>query len=183
MSKLISEEEKYNGPRFNVIQKIYEDEKGKRYVRDCVNPGEAAVVLPITENNEVVFVKQLREAIGKIALELPAGMVDEGENPIQTAKRELQEETGLIANKVEHLISVYPSSGYTSERIHIYYAKDFDFGKQKLDDTEDIISIEKIPINKCLDLAKENYFEHASQNIAILMYYFKHIIRRKKWIN
>ena len=141
MSKLISEEEKYNGPRFNVIQKIYEDEKGKRYVRDCVNPGEAAVVLPITENNEVVFVKQLREAIGKIDLELPAGMVDEGENPIQTAKRELQEETGLIANKVEHLISVYPSSGYTSERIHIYYAKDFDFGKQKLDDTEDIIKM------------------------------------------
>lgn len=183
MSKLISEEEKYSGPRFNVVQKIYEDKNGKKYIRDCVNPGDAAVVLPITKDNEVVFVKQLREAIGKVALELPAGMVDDGEEPIETAKRELQEETGLIAETVEHLISVYPSSGYTSEKIHIFYAKNFEIGNQKLDDTEEIISIEKIPINRCLELAKENYFEHASQNIAILMYYFKHIIRRIKWKN
>lgn len=175
MSKLISEEEKYKGPRFNVVQKIYENDEGKRYIRDCVNPGEAAVILPVTKEGEVVFVKQLREAIGKVALELPAGMVDEGENPIETARRELQEETGLISKNIEHLISVYPSSGYTSEKIHIYYAKDFEEGNQKLDDTEDIISIEKIPLEKCLELAKENYFEHASQNIAILMYYFKYI--------
>lgn len=106
MSKLISEDEKYKGSRFNVVQKVYEDEIGNRYIRDCVNPGDAAVVLPITNENEVIFVKQLREAIGKVALELPAGMVDEGEEPLETAKRELQEETGLIANKVDHLISV-----------------------------------------------------------------------------
>lgn len=76
MSELISEELKYDGPRFNVVQKIYERDDGKRYVRDCVNPGDAAVVLPIDENGDVVFIKQLREAVGEVSLELPAGMVD-----------------------------------------------------------------------------------------------------------
>ena len=175
MGKLISEEVKFDGVRFNVVQKIYQNEDGTTYVRDCVNPGEAAIVLPIDKDNNVVFVKQLREAIGEVCLELPAGMVDEGEEPIMTAKRELEEETGIIANTLEHLISVYPSSGYTSEKIHIFYAKDFEIGKQKLDATENIESIEKIPLNKCLELVKENYFKHASQNIAILNYYFKYM--------
>lgn len=175
MGKLISEEVKFDGVRFNVVQKVYQNENGKTYVRDCVNPGDAAVVLPIDENNNVIFVKQLREAIGEMSLELPAGMVDPGEESIETAKRELEEETGLKAKKIEHLISVYPSSGYTSEKIHIYYAKDFEEGKQKLDDTENIEAIERIPLDKCLELIKENYFKHASQNIAILNYYFKYV--------
>lgn len=175
MGKLIKEELKFDGVRFNVVQKVYQREDGKTYVRDCVNPGEAAVVLPIDENDNVVFVRQLREAIGEMSLELPAGMVDEGEEPIATAKRELEEETGLIANEIKHLLSVYPSSGYTSERIHIFYAKDFTNGTQKFDDNENIESIERIPLKKCLELVKENYFKHASQNIAILNYYFKYV--------
>ena len=175
MGKLISEEVKFDGVRFNVVQKVYQNEDGKTYVRDCVNPGDAAIVLPIDENNNVVFVMQLREAIGEVCLELPAGMVDPGEDPKDTAKRELEEETGIIANTVEHLISVYPSSGYTSEKIHIYFAKDFKNGKQKLDSTENIEEIKRIPLSECLELVKKNYFKHASQNIAILNYYFKYI--------
>lgn len=176
MGKLISEEVKFDGVRFNVVQKVYQNEDGKTYVRDCVNPGDAAIILPIDENGNVVFIKQLREAIGEVCLELPAGMVDPGEEPIDTARRELEEETGIIAGTVEHLISVYPSSGYTSEKIHIYYAKDFKEGKQKLDSTEHIESIERIPLDRCLELVKENYFKHASQNIAIMNYYFKYVI-------
>ena len=60
MSKLISEEEKYRGPRFNVTQKIYLRDDGTKIIRDIVNPGEAAVILPITEDNEVVFITQYR---------------------------------------------------------------------------------------------------------------------------
>ena len=175
LAKLISEEVKFDGVRFNVVQKVYQDENGKTFVRDCVNPGEAAVILPIDENNNVVFVKQIREAVGFLSLELPAGMVDPGEEPIDTARRELEEETGIRAKTVEHLISVYPSSGYTSEKIQIFYAKDFEKGNQKLDDTEHIEEIERIPLDRCLELINENYFKHASQNIAILNYYFKYM--------
>ncbi|MCI8308911.1 MAG: NUDIX hydrolase [Clostridia bacterium] len=175
MGKLLSSEEKYNGPRFNVIQKVFERDDGKKIIRDIVNPGEAAVILPLTENNEVIFVTQLRESIGKISMELPAGMVDSGEKPIETAKRELEEETGFIAKNIEHMISIYPSTGYTSEKVHIFLAKDFEKGKVHLDSTEEILNIVKIPIEECIDKAKNGELENASQIIAILLYSTKYM--------
>ncbi len=175
MSKLISEEEKYKGPRFNVTQKIYLRDDGTKIIRDIVNPGEAAVILPITEENEVIFITQYRESVNKVSLELPAGMVDPGEKPIETAKRELEEETGLIANKIEPLISIYPSTGYTSEKVHIFLAKDFENGKQRLDSTEEILSIKKIKIEECIEKIKKGELENASQLIGILLYYTKYM--------
>ena len=175
MSKLISEEELYNGPRFNVTQKIYLRDDGTKIVRDIVNPGDAAVILPITDDNEVVFITQYREAVNKISMELPAGMVDPGESPIETAKRELEEETGLICNNIEPLISLYPSTGYTSEKVHIFLARNFENGKQKLDSTEEILSIKKIKIEECVEKIKSGELENASQIIAILLYYTKYM--------
>jgi ADP-ribose pyrophosphatase len=170
MGKLISSEVKYDGPRFNVVQKIFEREDGKKIVRDIVNPGDAAVVLPITENNEIVFVSQLREAIGKVSVELPAGMVDPGEEPIQTARRELEEETGLIAKNIEHMISLYPSTGYTSEQVHIFLARDFEQGHVQLDATEQILDVIKVPVEECIERVKNGKLENATQIIAILLY-------------
>lgn len=175
MSKLISEEEKYSGPRFKVTQKIYLREDGTKIVRDIVNPGEAAVILPITDNDEVVFITQYRESINKVSLELPAGMIDPGEEPIETARRELVEETGLICNNIEHLISLYPSTGYTSEKVHIFLARDFEEGNQRLDSTEEILSIKKIKIEECVNKIKNGELENASQIIAILLYYTKYM--------
>lgn len=174
MSKQIDEKIVYKGKRFTVTQRKYVNDNGMEYTRDIVNPGDAAIVLPITENNEVVFIKQFRESVGKVAFELPAGMIDKGEEPIHAAVRELEEETGLIAKEIIPLISVYPSIGYTTEKLHIFVAKDFSKGKVKLDDDEEILSLEKVPIEKCFEMAKNNKLELASQNIAILMYYFKY---------
>ena len=175
MAKLIKEEVKFDGPRFNVIRKTYEREDGKQFLRDIVNPGEAAVILPITDKNEVVFETQVRESVGKVCLELPAGMVDKGEEPIDTAKRELEEETGLIANYIEHLITIYPSTGYTSERVHIFLARDFENGHTHFDSTEEILDIVKIPIEECIEKAKNGELENASQVIAILLYSQKYM--------
>jgi len=175
MGQLINEEIMFDGPRFNVTRKIYKRQDGKEILRDIVNPGDAAVILPITEKNEVVFVTQFREAIGKASMELPAGMVDLNEEPIVTAKRELEEETGIIANKLEHMITIYPSTGYTSEKVHIFLAKDFEYGQMHLDETEEILKIERIPIEECIEKAKSGLLENASQVIAILLYKLKYM--------
>lgn len=175
MSKLINEEKKYKGPRFDVVRKTYEREDGVKIIRDIVNPGDAAVILPITDNNEVVFEKQYRESVEKVCLELPAGMIENGEEPIDTAKRELEEETGIIAKKLEHMITIYPSTGYTSEKVHIFLAKDFEEGKVHLDSTEEIIDVVKIPIEQCIEDAKNGKLENSSQLIAILLYKEKYM--------
>lgn len=174
MSKLLSEELKFDGPRFKVYRKEYEREDGLKYIRDCVEPGNAVVILPITENNEIIFVKEEREVIGRISMGLPAGMVDSEENPEDAAKRELKEETGIDAKNLEFLISYFPSCGYTSEKIFIYLARNFTYGEQHFDESEQILSVEKIKIDDCLKMVYENKFDHASVNIAILLYYYKY---------
>ena len=174
-NKLISEELKYDGPRFNVVQKKYVRDDGVEIIRDIVNPGEAAIILPIDENNEVIFERQLRESIGKVSLELPAGRIDPGEDAAHAAKRELEEETGLIAEKLEHMITLYPSTGYTSEKVHIFLAKDFREGQVKLDTTEEILELVKIPIEECVEKAKNGKLENASEIIAILIYNIKYM--------
>lgn len=175
MAELINEKIMFNGPRFNVTRKEYKREDGKEFLRDIVNPGDATVILPITDNNEIVFEKQFREAIGKVSLELPAGMVDSGENPKDTARRELEEETGIIANSIEHLITMYPSTGYTSEKVHIYIAKDFQEGNVHLDSTEEILEVVKIPIEECVKKAENGELENASELVAILLYKQKYM--------
>ena len=88
------------------------------------------------KDNKVLMVKQFRYAYNKELLEIPAGKLNEGEDPLQTAKRELEEECGVIANKLTKVFEVYPSPGYTNEVISIFKAEDIVEGKQNLDDDE-----------------------------------------------
>ena len=100
LNKLIGKETKYDGRRFKVIQKKYERDDGLKIIRDCVEPGNAVIVIAVNENNEIYFIEQYRETIENVALELPAGMIDENENPEDAARRELEEETGIkLLNK------------------------------------------------------------------------------------
>lgn len=174
MNKLIKKEIKYSGRRFKVIQKLYERQDGLEIVRDCVEPGDAVIIIAVNENEEIIFIEQYRETIEKVALELPAGMVDFGEDPKDAAKRELEEETGIKATNIEYLTSCFISAGYTSEKIHVYLARDFEYGIQHLDETEEILAIRKIHIEDCMKMILEDKIEHASVYIAVQTYYYKY---------
>ncbi|MBR3614483.1 MAG: NUDIX hydrolase [Clostridia bacterium] len=174
MNKLIKKEIKYSGRRFKVIQKLYERQDGLEIVRDCVEPGDAVIIIAVNENEEIIFIEQYRETIEKVALELPAGMVDFGEDPKDAAKRELEEETGIKATNIEYLTSCFTSAGYTSEKIHVYLARDFEYGIQHLDETEEILAIRKIHIEDCMKMILEDKIEHASVYIAVQTYYYKY---------
>lgn len=103
----------------------------REYVRHC--GGAAALYI---KDGCVALVKQYRYVYGEEIYELPAGKVDKGEQPSHAAARELEEETGYRASGLEKLACIYPSPGYTDEKIHIYLAKEAVFVGEKRDDGE-----------------------------------------------
>lgn len=174
MNKLIKTETKYDGRRFKIIQKQYEREDGLEIIRDCVEPGNAVIIIAVNENDEVFFIEQYRETIENVALELPAGMIEPEEEPKEAARRELEEETGIKAKNIEYLTSCFTSAGYTAEKIYIYLAKDLEYGNQHLDETEEILNIRKIHIEDAMKMILEDKIDHASVYIAIQTYYYKY---------
>lgn len=108
---------------------------GKPCKREIVEHNGGAAVLAETERG-IALVKQFRYAYGEEIYEIPAGKLNAGEDPMEAARRELKEETGLDAEKLTLLTVLYPSPGYTDEKIYIYRAETAVFGESKLDDGE-----------------------------------------------
>ncbi|OIK16307.1 NUDIX hydrolase [Bacillus sp. MUM 116] len=129
-------------------------------------------VLPITEDNKVICLKQYRHAIKSWEWELPAGMIDEADlPPIETAKRELEEETGYSAEHWLDLGSFYPSPGSTSEEIFLFAAAGLTATEQNLENSEQI-ELHKINMEELKSLIKLGEFKHGAGLAAILRYKF-----------
>ena len=175
MNKLINEESLFKGHRFEIIRKIYKRDDGIKYLRDIVNPGNAVMILAVDSEQNVTFIKQYREAANRVNLELPAGMIDDGELPEEAARRELEEETGLIANKITLLKEVFTSSGYSSEKIYLFLAEDLEEGRIHLDDTEEINEVVKLDIYEALEYVNNNRLPAACENLALLTYYYRYM--------
>lgn len=108
------------------------------------------VVVPFLDPGRVVMIRQYRYPLDKVMLEFPAGHVEKGENPLVTAKRELKEETGFSARKVEHLYDYHPSVSKSRQTVRVFRASGLAEGKTNHDSTEDI----RVKIVKVKDLAK-----------------------------
>jgi ADP-ribose pyrophosphatase len=100
------------------------------------HPGAVGVVA--LKEKKIAMVRQYRPAIDKVFLEIPAGTLEAGEDPVTCAKRELQEETGLICGQLAPLGGFFPACGYSSEYLHLFLATDLSFGQQNFDDGEEI---------------------------------------------
>lgn len=116
---------------------------GQKYAkREIVDHAGGVTIVALTEDNKIPFVKQFRIATGKHLLELPAGLIDHNENPKQAALRELEEETGWLAEEVKFLVEFYTSPGFTNEKVHIFKAENLKKTQVNFDDTENIEIIE-----------------------------------------
>jgi len=110
---------------------------GRESVREYIAHPGAAVVLALTESGDLLFERQFRYPLRRVFLELPAGKIDKGETPEQTARRELLEETGFVAQIWRHLGVIHPAIGYSDERIEVFFARGLQqITEQKLDATE-----------------------------------------------
>jgi len=124
---------------------------GNTSLREIVRHPGAAAVVPILDSGKVVMVRQYRYSIGKATLEIPAGKLDEGEEILTCAHRELKEETGYSAKRMDKLMPFVSSPGFTDEVIHIYLARGLTPGQAGGDDDE-FIEIESFTIDALIEM-------------------------------
>ncbi len=142
---------------------------GKTAIREIVDHHGGACVL-YRADGKFVFVRQFRYAYGEEVLEIPAGKLEEGENPKAASIRELEEETGVRVTDATLLFVVYPSPGYTNEKIHVYYAENGENVAKHLDEGEflDTVWIEEERVKNMLD---DGEFKDAKTLIALQAYF------------
>jgi len=137
--KIISSRQVYTCRLFSVTEEEAVDPKTKFEIkRSVIRHNGSAVMMAVDEKKRILLVHQYRLPADKMMWELPAGKVDEGETPLQAAKRELIEETGYRARKWEKLSSFYPSPGFVAEKMTIYLATELTAGKATPMDDERI---------------------------------------------
>lgn len=167
--KTLKTEDIYKGNIIKVQNLTVSLPNGKEATRDIVLHPGASVVIPFNEKGELYMVKQFRKPLDKTTLELPAGKLDSvGEDPKICAERELMEETGLSAEKIEHLISIHTTPGFCNEVIHMYTATKLTEG-QACTDEDEFLDVEKIHVTKLVDMILNHEITDAKTIIGVLM--------------
>jgi ADP-ribose pyrophosphatase len=141
----------------------------QKTIREFVLHPGAALVIPEVKKGELLFVKQYRYPLKQIFLELPAGKIDRGEKPIETAKRELKEEVGYTAKTMKYVTSIHPVIGYGDEVIHIYLARGLKFVGDSPDEGEFLIP-KVLTLKQVMEKIKRHKITDVKTQIALFWY-------------
>jgi ADP-ribose pyrophosphatase len=167
MIETVSSKRIYKGRTFDVrVDEVREDDL--TYEREIVAHKGSAVIVPLFDDGSVALVRQYRHATGKHLLEVPAGSLDEGEDPLAGALRELEEEIGVTAASVEKLCEFYVSPGFVSEKMHLYLATGLTETQQNLD-ADERIDVVRMSLSDALDLVQDGTIEDAKTIIGLLL--------------
>ena len=140
---------------------------GETSYREVVEHPGGVTVIPVDDDGSVYCVRQFRYPMGEHLLEVPAGKLEAGEDPLDCAKRELSEETGITADEYIDLGKIYPSPGYCRETLYIYLARGLHFGVSHPDENE-FLDVEKLPLEELVNMAMANRLVDAKTVIAVL---------------
>lgn len=174
----LSSEKIYDGRIISLRKDEIITEKGVKQSREVVSHGGGAAVL-VVKNGKILLERQFRYPYGEILWEIPAGKRDKGEDYAETAKRELEEETGYIAEKLVKLFEIYPTPGYTNEVIGIFKAEGLKKGVLHFDEDEDITSV-WIPEEKVFEMIENGEIKDGKTLIALLWYKAEKARREEK---
>ena len=164
----VSSELLYDGKVIRVFRDIIRLPSGKEAFREYNRHVGAVCIIPVTDEGDVICVRQFRYAIGKDIIEIPAGKLDSpDEDPLLAALRELREETGATCERITYLGEYLGSPAILDERIHMYMAEGLSFGEDDPDEDEFIESL-RIPLSQLVDMVMRGEIPDGKTQIAAL---------------
>ncbi len=167
LPKIISSQKVFSGRVFNVtVDTVREGEL--TYQREVVHHHGSAVILPVFDDGTVALVRQYRHPAVRYLLEAPAGTLDDGERPEDGAARELQEELGLVAGRMEKLSEFFVSPGFCEEKMWVFLATELTQGRQQPDEDE-VLEVVRLPLDEALEMISSSEIQDAKTIIALIL--------------
>lgn len=167
MEKRISGETVFDGKIMHVRRDIVELSDGSEAFREVVDHSGGVCVLALDNEECVLTVRQFRYPFERVLQEIPAGKLERGEDPDVAAARELREETGAVAGRMERLGEIYPTPAYCGEIIRMYLARDLVFGENDLDEGE-FLDVERVPFDDLVEKVLAGEIRDAKTVTAVL---------------
>jgi ADP-ribose pyrophosphatase len=147
--KTLSTQQIHQGRAVNIRVDTVEKASGTKTTREVVEHSDCVAVVALDEQGNILLVRQFRHAVDRFLLEIPAGGIDPGEEPLDSVRRELQEEIGYFPHKIDNLVGFYATPGYGTEYLHCFVATDLVPARLVAEDTDDIelvrVSPDEIP--------------------------------------
>src|SRR5664280_1745834 len=166
--KLLNSKIVYPGHAFTIRVDTLRLPDGREAQFDIVEHIGSVIILPMDAEGNLLFVRQYRQAAGMELLELPAGTLDLNEAPEACARREIREETGMAAGKMEHLGGFYLAPGYSTEYMHVYLATDLHPDPLEAD-ADEFLTVEYYPIARAFEIARAGEMPDAKSLAALLL--------------
>jgi ADP-ribose pyrophosphatase len=167
LPQVLESNEVFRGRIFSVTVDTVR-EANKTYPREVVHHPGSAVIIPVFEDGAVALVRQYRHPAVRYLLEAPAGTLMRGERPEEGAARELEEELGFVAGKLEQLSEFFVSPGFLEEKMWVYLATEMTKTKQQLEDDE-IVEVVRIPFSQALEMITDGEIEDAKTIIGLML--------------
>ena len=155
---ITAEDTMFSGLIFDVNRIHVTLPNGHESARDVVRHRGAVAVVALTDDGRICLVRQYRTALDRVTVEIPAGKLDPGEDPLTCAKRELLEETGMVADRMAFLTTLATTPGFTDERIHLYMATGLTFGPAHPDEDE-FLNVDLVPLDELIDAVLDGRIE------------------------
>ncbi len=170
--KTLSSELAYQAKIFRVTKDTAQLENGAEVRRDVVHHSGGVCVVPLTDKNTVLMVKQYRYPMHEITLEIPAGKLEAGEDPSECGLRELREEAGRTCGKYTSLGKLYPTPAYDTEIIYMYLAEELSEPEEQNLDEGEFLDVTEIPLEEAVQMVMDGKIPDAKTQLALLKTWF-----------
>ncbi|MCM3730574.1 NUDIX hydrolase [Fictibacillus nanhaiensis] len=166
--KTISKKQIYSGKIIDLFVEEVELPNKKTGKREIVKHPGAVAVLAVTEEGKILMVEQYRKPLEKTIIEIPAGKLESGENPLECAKRELLEETGYSCKKLEPIGSFYTSPGFADELIHLFFTDSLVKQGGQMTDEDEFLNVMEVSVDEARQMVSDERIHDAKTAYSVL---------------